>query len=197
MNKLLIITITILLFVACASEDYTPKPRVYPRMVLPDKGYKNVEGINCGFTFQQSIASEVQKEKEFFGKNIESNCWFDIYYPQLNGAVHFTYYPITKEKPLYKLVEDAYRMEEQHIQKASFMDHAAIVRRDANVFGEITDIGGDVGTPFQFYLTDSTTHFLRAGLTFNASANSDSLAPAVQYVKEDMMTLIESFQWKD
>jgi gliding motility-associated lipoprotein GldD len=197
MNKLLIITIITLLLVACGSEDYTPKPRVYPRMVLPEKGYKNAEGIDCDFMFQQPIASEIQQEKEFFGENIESSCWFDIYYPQLNGAVHFTYYPITKDKPLYKLVEDAYKMEEQHIQKASYMDHAAIVRRDANVFGEITNIGGDVGTPFQFYLTDSTTHFLRAGLTFNASANSDSLAPAVQHVKDDMITLIESFQWKE
>ena len=197
MNKLLLISAMFLAFMSCKSEDYTPKPRVYPRMILPEKGYKTADDIDCDFTFQQSIAAEIQKEKEFFGENIESNCWFDIYYPQLNGAVHFTYYPITKDKPLYKLVEDAYRMEEQHIQKASYMDHTAISRRDLRVFGEITDIGGDVGTPFQFYLTDSTSHFLRAGLTFNAAANADSLAPAVQYVKEDMMTLIESFRWND
>ena len=77
------------------------------------------------------------------------------------------------------------------------MDHAVILKRADHVFGELTDIGGDVGMPFQFFLTDSTTHFVRAGLSFNTAANSDSLAPVIEYVKEDMMKLIESFQWKD
>jgi gliding motility-associated lipoprotein GldD len=98
---------------------------------------------------------------------------------------------------LYEFVKDIYKMEEQHLQKATYMDHAAIVKREDNVFGELTDIGGDVGMPFQFFLTDSTTHFVRAGLTFNTVSNSDSLAPVIEYVKEDMIKLIDSFKWKD
>lgn len=197
MKQLLIILTVTFLFTACGDEDYTPKPRVYPKMDLPNQAYKNFENTFCGFTFQQPVATKVEKKKEFLGEKAANDCWFNLHYPALNGSVHFTYYRITKERPLYKLVGDVYKMEDQHIEKATGTSHEAVVRRADNVFGEIANIGGDVGTPFHFYLTDSTTHFIRAGLTFNASANSDSLAPAVNYVKEDMMTLIKTFQWTE
>lgn len=192
MKQLLVILTVTFLLAACGNEDYTPKPRIYPKMDLPKQAYKTFEKTDCSFTFQQPVATQIE-EKDSEKPTANE---FNLYYPALNGAVYFTYYPITKEYALYELVADAYEMEDQHLQKASFMDHSAVIRPDANVFGEITDIGGDVGTPFQFYLTDSTTHFIRGALTFNATANSDSLAPALQYVKKDMMTLIESFQWK-
>lgn len=185
------------LFVACGEADYVPKPRIYPKVELPEKAYKNFDVAFCNFTFLQPEATEIQQKEEFFGQPTANSCWFNLYYPTLNGAIHFTYYPITKEKPLYEFVEDIYKMEEQHLQKASYMDHAAIEKRQDKVFGELTDIGGDVGMPFQFFLTDSTTHFVRAGLTFNTASNADSLAPVIQYVKEDMVRLIESFKWKE
>ncbi|MFT6147528.1 MAG: gliding motility-associated lipoprotein GldD [Saprospiraceae bacterium] len=187
----------ILIVAACGNEDYTPKPRIYPKAELPIKAYKAFDTEFCSFTFQQPEATEIKRKKEFFGNPTVNSCWFDLYYPTLNGSIHFTYYPITKEKPLYEFVKDTYRMEDQHVQKATYMDHAVILKRADHVFGELTDIGGDVGMPFQFFLTDSTTHFVRAGLSFNTAANSDSLAPVIEYVKEDMMKLIESFQWKD
>ncbi len=185
-----------LVLVACGESDYVPKPRIYPKMEFPKRAYKPFENNYCGFTFEQPVATEVQKKEEFFGGKA-GDCWFNLYYPALNGSVYFTYYPITPNKQLYKLVEDTYRMEDQHTSKASYMEHSAIIRGDAMVFGELTDIFGDVGTPFQFFITDSTTHFIRAGLTFNAAANSDSLAPAIEYVKQDMIHLIETFQWKE
>jgi gliding motility-associated lipoprotein GldD len=187
----------ILILVACGGEDYMPKPRIYPKVELPVRAYKEFDTEFCNFTFLQPEATEVQQKQEFFGQPTANSCWFNLYYPALNGSIHFTYYPITKEKPLYEFVKDIYKMEDQHLQKATYMDHAAIVKREDNVFGGLTDIGGDVGMPFQFFLTDSTTHFVRAGLTFNTAANSDSLAPVIQYVKEDISKLIESFKWKN
>jgi|AntRauTorckE5430_2_1112549.scaffolds.fasta_scaffold00760_2 gliding motility-associated lipoprotein GldD len=195
--KGVIFIVIVLIITACGEADYVPKPRIYPKVELPVRAYKNFDVAFCNFTFLQSEAAEVQQKQEFFGQPTANACWFNLYYPALNGSIHFTYYPITKEKPLYEFVKDIYKMEEQHLQKATYMDHAAIVKREDNVFGELTDIGGDVGMPFQFFLTDSTTHFVRAGLTFNTVSNSDSLAPVIEYVKEDMIKLIDSFKWKD
>lgn len=185
-----------IIFTSCGEEDYTPKPRIYPKIEFPQKAYKDSETAFCEFRFQQPVATKIEQKEDFFEGQALNDCWFTMTYPSLNGAVYFTYAPIDKENPLYKLVDDAYKLEEQHQAKAAFIDHAQIIRPEAKVYGEITELGGNVGTPFQFYLTDSTNHFVRAGLTFNTQANADSLAPAVQYVKDDMMKLIETFQWK-
>ena len=46
----------------------------------------------------------------------------------------------------------------------------------------------------QFYLTDSTNHFLRGALYFNTEVN-DSIAPVSIFLKDDIKHLIESFRW--
>ena len=48
----------------------------------------------------------------------------------------------------------------------------------------------------QFFLTDSTDHFLVGSLYFYTRPNYDSLMPAAQYVENDLMRLMESFEWK-
>ena len=45
--------------------------------------------------------------------------------------------------------------------------------------------------------TDSVKHYLRGALYFNVEPNKDSLAPVLQFVKEDINVLIESFNWKE
>ena len=47
----------------------------------------------------------------------------------------------------------------------------------------------------QFYVTDETSHFLRGSLYFNSPPNADSLAPVITFVKDDMMHLLNTFQW--
>jgi hypothetical protein len=48
----------------------------------------------------------------------------------------------------------------------------------------------------QFFLTDTNHHFLRGALYFNSEPNTDSMAPVVKFVKEDMNRMIKTFQWK-
>jgi gliding motility-associated lipoprotein GldD len=198
MRILIVFSLIILMtFTSCGEEDYTPKPRIYPKIEFPERAYKNSETNFCAFTFQQPVATNIEQKEKFFEEQALNACWFTMTYPALNGSIYFTYAPITKENPLYKLVDDAYKLEEQHLSKAAFIEHSQVIRPDAKVYGEITELGGNVGTPFQFFITDSVNHFVRAGLTFNAQSNADSLAPAVQYVKDDMMKLLETFQWND
>ena len=49
----------------------------------------------------------------------------------------------------------------------------------------------------QFWITDSTTHYVRGALYFNVAPNPDSIAPVDEYIREDIRHLIESFRWKD
>jgi hypothetical protein len=45
-------------------------------------------------------------------------------------------------------------------------------------------------------MTDSSRHFLRGALYFNTRVNNDSLAPAIEYMKKDIMHLINTMDWK-
>jgi gliding motility-associated lipoprotein GldD len=61
----------------------------------------------------------------------------------------------------------------------------------------IAEIDGEVPSQFQFTMTDSSRNFLRAALYFNVKVQNDSLRPAIEYVKKDMMEMINTLNWKD
>ncbi|MCR5455573.1 MAG: hypothetical protein K6F33_11355, partial [Bacteroidales bacterium] len=65
-----------------------------------------------------------------------------------------------------------------------------------HVYGLLYGIKGNVASPLQFYITDSTRHFLRGSLYFNCSPNKDSLAPSVEFVRQDIERLFETLIWK-
>jgi len=64
------------------------------------------------------------------------------------------------------------------------------------VHGILYDVGGNAASAVQFYVTDSSRHFLRGSLYFYASPNADSIAPAVEYFRKDVEHLIETLKWK-
>jgi gliding motility-associated lipoprotein GldD len=63
-------------------------------------------------------------------------------------------------------------------------------------YGIFYELDGNTATNAQFYITDSTKHFLRGSLYFNAATNQDSIAPVLAYLKKDMLRLIETLEWK-
>ena len=59
------------------------------------------------------------------------------------------------------------------------------------------ELDGSTATNAQFYVTDSTQHFLRGSLYFNVKTNQDSIAPVLKFLKEDMIRLIETIHWEN
>jgi len=55
---------------------------------------------------------------------------------------------------------------------------------------------GRAASPLQFFLTDSTNHFLKASLYFNSKVNPDSIAPIAEFVKVDVAELINTLKWE-
>jgi len=66
-----------------------------------------------------------------------------------------------------------------------------------DVSGIIFEMSGEVATPVQFFLTDSTQHYLRGSVYFYSQVDPDSMAVVYDFVKEDVAKLIESFEWND
>ena len=69
--------------------------------------------------------------------------------------------------------------------------------KEKNIFGRIFDLSGNVASPYQFYLTDSINNIISGLVYFNIKPNYDSILPAINYIENDIIHLIESFDWKN
>jgi len=185
------------LVISCSEEViYTPKPRAYPKVIYPEKAYQSFSKDYCTFTFDYPQYATIEKDTKFFDGNPKDACWFDIYIADFNARIHCSYIPINKTDTFEKLHEDAFKMANEHIVKANYIDELPI-KKPNGVSGFVFDFGGPTATPFSFYLTDSIEHYFRGALYFNTKVRPDSLAPVVDFVKADMMKMINTFEWKD
>ena len=75
---------------------------------------------------------------------------------------------------------------------------AGSTRIDRNMFGLVYELeGSGAASPYQFFLTDSISHFVRGSLYFNFTPNNDSLEPVIEFIKQDIDHLINTFRWKN
>lgn len=84
----------------------------------------------------------------------------------------------------------------EHTVKASAIETKSFSYPEKRVFGNFYELQGQTASNAQFYVTDSTRHYVTANLYFNTRPKPDSLAPAVEYIKKDMRHLIETFKWQ-
>ncbi len=181
---------------SCTTDiDYAPKPRSFPRIDFPEKSYQTFDEDYCNFTFEYPTYAKIEQDTDFFDGKSKHECWFDIVIPELNGKIHCSYYPIETDTSFDKLMTDAFKLANEHTVKAEYIDEF-IVQKPNGVSGFIFEIDGPVASPFQFFLTDSTDHFLRGAIYIRDKANPDSLKPVYEYLKMDASMLVNSFEWK-
>lgn len=183
-----------MVFFSCNS-DYTPKPRGYFQINFPQKKYQAFNQLGYPYSFEYPVYAKVVKDSSFFGEATENDWWINIDFPQFNGKVYISYKEIGKNK-LDKLINDAFTMTNKHTTKAYSIDESSITNPN-NVHGIFFKVGGDVATANQFFLTDSTKHFLRGALYFDATPNEDSLSIVNRFLIEDVKHLINTFKWKE
>jgi gliding motility-associated lipoprotein GldD len=177
-------------FFSCEDAPYAPKPRGYFRLDLPKKEYKKFD-TTFPYTFEYPTYSIVVQDVEPGAEKY----WINIDFPKFKGTIHFTYRKL--DKNLDKLVEDSRSFAMKHIPKADNIETQVISDDDKKVFGLVYNIkGSGVASTYQFYLTDSTTNFIRGALYFNLVPNNDSLSPVIEFVKSDIEHLIKTFNWK-
>ena len=184
----------VVLFAACAA-DYTPKPRAYPRIMFPEHSYQKFENNDCPFTFEQPVYTKVDKAKKLIAK-ANNDCWVNLKYDYFNAQIHFSYSEIGKEADaLAKLVNDSYKLSFKHVVKADYIEDS-LMQIKPNVSGIFYNVGGDAASSTQFFLTDSTKHFLWASLYLHSPPNEDSIAPVIRFIRKDIEQMIQSFEWK-
>ena len=193
-NKLSILLVALAIaFVAnsCDNKDnYLPKPRGYFRIDLPEKAYTRVDTIER-FSFECPQYAVVTPDPY----SPDEKNWVNVEMPQFKGSIHLTHKPVNGN--LGEYLEDVHTMVVKHLQKANGMRDSLIVNDEHHVYGLFIEMDGKgVATPMQFYLTDSTSNFVRGALYFNFKPDNDSMQPVINFIREDIDHLIETFEWK-
>jgi gliding motility-associated lipoprotein GldD len=112
----------------------------------------------------------------------------------MNATIYITYEEVNNN--IEALLKDAQKLTYDHTTKASEILEQPRVDSINKVYGMFYMINGDAATQSQFYVTDSTKHFITGALYFNAKPNYDSIYPAVVYLRNDIRRIMESVHWK-
>lgn len=194
-RSLLLFLVMCLLASSCGDDEVTiPKPRMYPKVDYPVQTYQPFKKDYCSMSFEYPTSATIEKKEYFFDDKPNNECWFDITSKVLNYDIHCSYYDISAENTLSKLIDDSHKMANKHNQKANYREEFYINNKQG-VSGIQFEIEGPVASPLQFYVTDSTTHFFRASLYFNSKVNPDSIAPILKFVKTDIKHMVSTFEW--
>jgi len=191
MPALVCLFVMVVLITSC-QRDYTPKPVGYNRLYLPEPTYQPLPDT-LPYWFEYSRHATLLEDTSF----ISEPDWVEVYYPLMKATVHITYKTVNNNPRLLKeFVEDSYRLTSKHQIKAYSIDEA-LVTTPSGKTAVIEEIEGEVPSQFQFTITDSTEHFMRGALYFNTRVQNDSLAPAIEYVKKDIIHMLNTLEWRN
>ncbi len=180
----------LMIFFSCGG-DYVPKPRGYMRTTLPEKSFQRFDSSTYPYAFEYPSYAKI----DYNIPNSEGSYWLNIFYPSLNATIYLSYKPVNNDLSVF--TEDTRTFVIKHIPKATGIDENAINDTENQVYGMSYDISGkDAASPYQFYLTDSVKHFVRGALYFKNVPNNDSLAPVIDFIKDDISHLFETFEWQ-
>ena len=181
--------------ITSCNSDPRPRPKGYFQIDFPEKKYVLFDQPGYPYTFEYPIYGKVIKDSTFFDDQPENPYWVNLDFPSLGGRMYLSYKTVGGKNVFSKLVEDAFKMTSKHSLKATSIDEIA-VEGGLGVKGFVFDVGGNAATGKQFFVSDSTKHFLRGALYFDATPNEDSLSVVNEFLKEDMKHMINTMKWK-
>lgn len=187
--RILLICAVFISFLCSCNNETIPKPIGYYRIDLPKKEYKRIDSIPFPFSFELPQYARVDLKR-----TAENKSFLNVDFPKFGARIHMSYLPV--DTNLFRLLEDSRTLVYKHVGKAQDIVEQAILKEDKRIFGVYYGIDGNAASGSQFYLTDSTTHFLRGALYFNVVPNFDSIAPVQEFIKKDITQLIETLNWK-
>lgn len=202
----------ILLVIGCNS-DYTSKKEGYFKIDFPGKSYVLFNDPAYPYTFEYPVYAKIAKDSSFFDNGAKNPYWLNIVFPSFNGTIFISYKNIggtstykvknpdgsyrdsTGKNDFEKMVNDSYNLTYKNDIKAYSIEDS-VIHTPNNVSGIFFRLSGNVATAKQFFLSDTTRHFLRGALYFDATPNEDSLRPVNAFLQEDMKHLINTLKWK-
>lgn len=175
-----------IVIISCGGNDNPiPKPPTYLELDMPDRTY-SMYTDSCNYSFEKPAYFEVNEVRG-------SECNRDISFGKLNGTLHLSV--IDMDTSLAAYVNYAIDKVGEHKIKATAILDTNIIRDESKVYGTFFELQGNVASPFQFYVTDSTERFYSGVVYFNSRPNYDSILPSLNFVKKDLLHFMNTIEW--
>ena len=213
MNKLIFLLVCTVVVTACNST-YTSKKKGYFNIELPKHEYVSFDKPDFPYSFEYPVYANIIKDSTYFDSSPENPYWINIDFPKLNARI-FLSYKIIGGKAVYKvrqadgsykdssginqfdkMVNDAFNLTNKN-QAVSGSIKDSLFQTQNGITGVFFKVGGNAATAKQFFLSDTTTHFLRGALYFEATPNIDSIRPVQEFLQVDIDHMLNSFRWKN
>lgn len=191
MVKFSLFLILIFALMFSCKQDYTPKPHGYFRIEFKEKSYHRLDSDAFPYNFDVPVYSKIAIDND----RLAEPYWINIKIPDHKAELHISYKKVDKNLP--QLFEDSRKLAYKHTIKAEAINERIVINKARKIYGTIYEIEGNAASPLQFYLTDSTRNFLRGALYIREIPNIDSLRPVIDYLKPDVIHLIETTEWKN
>lgn len=188
---IIVFTLFALFALSSCKEEKIPKPRGYFRIDFPEHTYRRFDsGFPYSFEFPEYalVLPHVSTSTKPY--------WIDVVFPAYRAEINISYYS-SADTSLSVFFNDSRKFAYKHTIKADAIQEEVFINEEDSVFGSWYEIEGNAASSVQFYLTDSNRHFFRGALYFNVLPNKDSLFPVVQFIKEDIVHMVQSFTWTD
>jgi gliding motility-associated lipoprotein GldD len=169
--------------ISCQDEVPIPKPKAQIRLEYPKGELASLETEDFKFKYNQFASPKINKDNAY-----------TLEYPEMKGAIFLSYKKI--DGNLEKLINDATRLSYEHAAKADNIVEQPYVNPTKKVYGSLFEVQGNAASQSQFFVTDSTEHFLTGSVYFYTKPNYDSILPAAAYLQNDIRGIIETLAWK-
>ncbi len=198
---------------ASCNSTYTSKKQGYYKIDFPQKEYTVFNEPGYPYTFEYPVYARIAKDSTYFDSGSLNPYWINIVFPSFNGKIFISYkniggtsvYKVKKPDGTYrdsigkndfeKMVNDSYNLTYKNDIKAYSIEDS-VMHTPNGLSGIFFHLAGNVATANQFFLSDTTSHFLRGALYFDATPNEDSLKPVNAFLQQDMKHLINTLRWK-
>jgi gliding motility-associated lipoprotein GldD len=211
--SLLVLLIGSAVFFSCNST-YTSKRKGYYHIELPKHSYQKFDRPDYPYAFEYPVYGNIIQDSTYFDETPENNYWINVDFPQYQARL-FLSYKIIGGKAMYKikqpngtytdsagtnifdfLVNDAFNLTNKNNVVASSIKDS-LISTSKGVSGMMFSVGGNAATAMQFFLSDTSRHFIRGALYFDATPNADSVKPVQDFLKKDLEHMINSFEWRN
>jgi len=176
------------LLVLCGCADYYPKPKGFLRVDASE----TVQSIDSLSFARFSTATGVEVSPE---KTSDSETWINLRYPYYQAELYGTYHTFSNKDGLERLSDDFYDLLDRTAgaEKLYYAHYDDSLRA---TYGYLYWSDAPIPSPVQFFVTDSLSRFFRGAVYFSDSLSREMQAPYSRALSDEMMRLIETFNWK-
>ena len=185
--------IALLALTVSCKDEVLPKPPGYLSLKFVEPTYRTSQSSKVPFNFDYNFAA-AQLSNINYKKNFEQ-LNFKISYPKLKADIFVNYTHFNK-KELMGLIVNAQKITDKHVQVADEIKVKSYENNETRTYGNLYTVTGNAASTNQFYITDSINHFVTGSVYFRVKPNYDSILPAANYIRNDVIQLMKSLEWK-